>query len=54
LAFENASGGEGGVRRYNEVGKKRRIETGQLADLIVPDRDYFTCAEAEIAAQCPS
>lgn len=33
----------------NEVGKKGRIEVGQLADLIVPDRDYFSCAEAEIA-----
>jgi hypothetical protein len=33
----------------NEEGKKGRIETGQLADLIVPDRDYFTCAEIEIA-----
>ncbi len=33
----------------NEEGKKGRIETGQLADLIVPDRDFFACAEAEIA-----
>ncbi|ROR17188.1 hypothetical protein EC845_4232 [Comamonas sp. BIGb0124] len=33
----------------NEVGKKGRIEAGQLADLIVPDRDYFACAESEIA-----
>src|SRR6201989_2347708 len=33
----------------NEEGKKGRIETGQLADLIVPDRDYFSCAESEIA-----
>jgi predicted amidohydrolase YtcJ len=33
----------------NEEGKKGRIEVGQLADLIVPDRDYFSCAEAEIA-----
>src|SRR5712671_5155142 len=33
----------------NEEGKKGRIETGQLADLIVPDRDYFACAETEIA-----
>jgi predicted amidohydrolase YtcJ len=32
----------------NEEGKKGRIEVGQLADLIVPDRDYFTCAEEEI------
>jgi predicted amidohydrolase YtcJ len=34
----------------NEVGKKGRIAVGQLADLIVPDRDYFACAEDEIAA----
>jgi predicted amidohydrolase YtcJ len=33
----------------NEEGKKGRIEAGQLADLIVPDRDYFACAETEIA-----
>jgi len=33
----------------NEEGKKGRIEAGQLADLIVPDRDYFACAECEIA-----
>jgi hypothetical protein len=33
----------------NEEGRKGRIEVGQFADLIVPDRDYFTCAEAEIA-----
>jgi predicted amidohydrolase YtcJ len=33
----------------NEVGRKGRIEAGQLADLIVPDRDYFACAEDEIA-----
>jgi len=33
----------------NEVGKKGRIEVGQLADLIVPDRDFFACAESEIA-----
>jgi predicted amidohydrolase YtcJ len=33
----------------NEEGKKGRIEAGQLADLIVPDRDYFSCAEDEIA-----
>ena len=25
----------------NEEGKKGRIEAGQLADLIVPDRDYL-------------
>jgi predicted amidohydrolase YtcJ len=33
----------------NEEGNKGRIEAGQLADLIVPDRDYFACAESEIA-----
>ena len=33
----------------NEEGKKGRIEAGQLADLIVPARDYFSCSEAEIA-----
>ena len=33
----------------NEEGNKGRIEAGQLADLILPDRDYFACAEDEIA-----
>ena len=33
----------------NEVGKKGRIEEGQFADLVVPDRDFFACAESEIA-----
>jgi predicted amidohydrolase YtcJ len=33
----------------NEEGKKGHIEVGQLADLIVPDHDYFACAEDEIA-----
>ena len=33
----------------NEEDKKGRIQVGQFADLIVPDRDYFSCAEAEIA-----
>jgi hypothetical protein len=33
----------------NEEGKKGRIEVGQLADLIVPDRDYFCWAESDIA-----
>jgi predicted amidohydrolase YtcJ len=33
----------------NEEGKKGRIQVGQFADLIVPDRDYFSCAEDEIA-----
>ncbi|WP_377831230.1 amidohydrolase (plasmid) [Bradyrhizobium lupini] len=33
----------------NEEGKKGRIAVGQLADLTVPDRDFFSCAESEIA-----
>jgi predicted amidohydrolase YtcJ len=33
----------------NEEGKKGRIQVGQFADLMVPDRDYFSCAENEIA-----
>jgi predicted amidohydrolase YtcJ len=33
----------------NEEGKKGQIKVGQLADLIVPDRDYFACPEDEIA-----
>ena len=33
----------------NEEGKKGRIKVGQFADLIVPDTDYFACAENEIA-----
>jgi predicted amidohydrolase YtcJ len=33
----------------NEEGKKGNIAVGQLADLVVPDRDYFGCAEDEIA-----
>ncbi len=33
----------------NEEGKKGRIQAGQFADLIVPDRDYFACADDEIA-----
>ncbi|CAB3794487.1 amidohydrolase [Pararobbsia alpina] len=33
----------------NEEGKKGRIEVGQFADLIVPDRDYLSCPEAEIS-----
>lgn len=32
----------------NEEGKKGRIEAGQFADLLVPDRDYFSCPEDEI------
>jgi len=33
----------------NEEGAKGQIKAGQLADLIVPDRDFFACAESEIA-----
>jgi predicted amidohydrolase YtcJ len=33
----------------NEEGRKGRIEVGQFADLVVPDRDFFACAESEIA-----
>ncbi|NLS07018.1 amidohydrolase [Rhizobium sp. P32RR-XVIII] len=33
----------------NEEGKKGRIEKGQFADLIVPDKDFFACAEEEIS-----
>jgi hypothetical protein len=33
----------------NEEGKKGRIQEGQLADLVVPDRDFFACPESEIA-----
>jgi predicted amidohydrolase YtcJ len=33
----------------NEEGKKGSIQVGQFADLIVPDRDFFSCADNEIA-----
>ena len=33
----------------NEEEKKGRIKKGQLADLVVPDRDYFACPEHEIS-----
>ena len=33
----------------NEVGNKGRIAVGQLADVIVPDRDFFNCPESDIA-----
>jgi predicted amidohydrolase YtcJ len=33
----------------NEENKKGRVQVGQFADLIVPDRDYFACSEDEIA-----
>jgi predicted amidohydrolase YtcJ len=40
---------ENGTWFSNEEGKKGRIVVGQLADIIVPDRDYFACAESDIA-----
>ena len=33
----------------NEEDAKGSIKPGQYADFIIPDRDYFTCPEAEIA-----
>jgi predicted amidohydrolase YtcJ len=33
----------------DEEGKRGRIEAGHFADLIVPDKDYFSCAEDEIS-----
>jgi predicted amidohydrolase YtcJ len=33
----------------NEEGAKGRIERGQFADLVIPDRDYFSCPDEEIA-----
>ncbi|RXT20568.1 amidohydrolase [Rhizobium leguminosarum] len=33
----------------DEEGKKGRIEKGQFADVVVPDKDFFTCAEDEIS-----
>jgi len=33
----------------NDEGRRGRIEPGHLADLIVPDRDYFAVPEAEIS-----
>jgi predicted amidohydrolase YtcJ len=33
----------------NEEGKKGRIESGLFADLIVPDRDFMSCPDADIA-----
>jgi predicted amidohydrolase YtcJ len=32
----------------NEEGRKGNIKVGQFADMIVPDRDYFSCPEDEI------
>ncbi|SEL10431.1 hypothetical protein SAMN05428989_1441 [Pseudoxanthomonas sp. GM95] len=33
----------------NEEGKKGAIKAGQFADLMVPDRDFYACAEDEIS-----
>jgi predicted amidohydrolase YtcJ len=33
----------------NELGKKGQIAVGQFADLMVPSKDYFSCAEHEIS-----
>jgi predicted amidohydrolase YtcJ len=33
----------------NEEGRKGQVKLGQLADLIVPSRDYFACADGELA-----
>ena len=33
----------------NEEGNKGQIKVGQLADVIVPSRDFFACAEQDIA-----
>ncbi|MEN2428180.1 amidohydrolase [Chromobacterium vaccinii] len=33
----------------NEEGGRGRIEVGQLADLVVPDRDFFSCPEGDIS-----
>ncbi|MTJ82001.1 MAG: amidohydrolase [Telmatospirillum sp.] len=33
----------------DEEGRKGRIEAGQFADLIVPDRDYLSCPESDLS-----
>lgn len=33
----------------NDEGKRGRIEKGQFADLIVPNKDFFSCSEDEIS-----
>jgi predicted amidohydrolase YtcJ len=40
---------ENGTWFSNEKGKKGRIQPGYFADLIALDRDYFACADDEIA-----
>jgi predicted amidohydrolase YtcJ len=39
---------ENGTWFSNEEGKKGRIVVGQLADIMVPDRDIFSCPESDI------
>ena len=36
----------------NEVGKKGRIEEGQLADLVVPDRDFYSDFWGALGCAC--
>jgi predicted amidohydrolase YtcJ len=33
----------------NEEGKKGRIVVGQLADIMIPDRDFYACPESDIS-----
>ncbi|MEO3955976.1 amidohydrolase family protein, partial [Chromobacterium piscinae] len=33
----------------DEEGGRGRIEAGQLADLVVPDKDFFSCPEDDIS-----
>jgi predicted amidohydrolase YtcJ len=40
---------EKGAWFSNEEGKKGRIVVGQLADIMVPDRDFYACPENDIA-----
>jgi predicted amidohydrolase YtcJ len=40
---------ENGTWFSNEEGKKGRIVVGQLADIMVPDRDFYACPENDIA-----
>jgi hypothetical protein len=40
---------ENGTWFSNEEGKKGRIVVGQLADIMVPDRDFYACPESDIA-----